>query len=98
MTKAAFRPSDEVDFLVIGAGASGGVMAKELASAGFRVVVLEQGPYLTESDSSHDELKYTIMPGLTNESKVQPITHRKSEHEPAKLNKEIGRASCRERV
>src|SRR5664279_5159626 len=89
MTKAAFRPSDEVDFLVIGAGASGGVMAKELASAGFRVVVLEQGPYLTESDYSHDELKYTIMPGLTNDPKVQPITHRKSEHETAKLNKAI---------
>jgi choline dehydrogenase-like flavoprotein len=89
MTKAAFRPSDEVDFLVIGAGAAGGVMAKELASAGFRVVVLEQGPYLTEADYSHDELKYTIMPGLTNDPKVQPITHRKSEHEPAKLNKAI---------
>jgi choline dehydrogenase-like flavoprotein len=89
MTKAAFRPSDEVDFLVIGAGAAGGVMAKELASAGFRVVVLEQGPYLGESDYSHDELKYSIMPGLTNDPKVQPITHRKSEYEPAKLMKAI---------
>jgi len=35
-----------VDFLIIGSGAAGGVMAKELATAGFRVVVLEQGPYL----------------------------------------------------
>jgi choline dehydrogenase-like flavoprotein len=89
MTTAAFHPSDEVDFLVIGAGASGGVMAKELATAGFRVVVLEQGPYLHESDYSHDELKYTILPGLTNDPKVQPITYRKSEREPAKLNKAI---------
>ena len=89
MTKATFRPSDEVDFLVIGAGASGGVMAKELASAGFRVVVLEQGPYLNASDYSHDELKYTIMPGLTNDPKVQPVTYRKSEHEPAKPRKMI---------
>jgi choline dehydrogenase-like flavoprotein len=89
MTKAAFRPSDEVDFLVIGAGAAGGVMAKELASSGFRVVVLEQGPYLTEAYFSHDELKYTMMPGLTNDPKVQPITYRKSEHEPAKLKRAI---------
>ena len=89
MTKAAFRPSEEVDFLVIGAGASGGVIAKELASAGFRVVVLEQGPYLSESDYSHDELKYTIMPGLTNDPTVQPITYRKAEQEPAKLKKAI---------
>jgi choline dehydrogenase-like flavoprotein len=35
-------PPDAVDFLVIGAGAAGGVMAKELSTAGFRVVVLEQ--------------------------------------------------------
>jgi len=89
MKKAAFRPSDEVDFLVIGAGASGGVIAKELATAGFRVVVLEQGPYLGPSDYSHDELKYTIMPGLTNDPKVQPITYRKSAQEPAKLMKAI---------
>ena len=56
-------PSDAVDFLVIGAGAAGGVVAKELATAGFRVVVLEQGPYLNERDFTHDEFGYTIQPG-----------------------------------
>ena len=50
-----YRPSETVDFLIIGAGASGGVMAKELSSAGFSVVVLEQGPYLHERDFKHDE-------------------------------------------
>ena len=48
MASVKFRTSDEVDFLVIGSGAAGGVMAKELTTAGFRVVVLEQGPYLRE--------------------------------------------------
>jgi choline dehydrogenase-like flavoprotein len=86
---AKFRPSDAVDFLVIGAGASGGVMAKELAAAGFRVVVLEQGPYLTEKDYTHDEIKYTYQAGLTNDPKVQPITYRKNESEPAKRIKAI---------
>jgi choline dehydrogenase-like flavoprotein len=89
MSGATFKPSDTVDFLVIGAGAAGGVMAKELSTAGFRVVVLEQGPYLTEKDYRHDEIRYTYQPGLTNDTKVQPVTYRRSESEPAKLVKAI---------
>jgi len=89
MSGTAFRPSDAVDFLVIGAGAAGGVVAKELSTAGFRVVVLEQGPYLTEKDYTHDEIKYTYQPGLTNDPKVQPITYRKNQSEQAKPVKAI---------
>jgi choline dehydrogenase-like flavoprotein len=84
-----FKPSDPVDFLVIGAGAAGGVMAKELSTAGFSVVVLEQGPYLTEKDYRHDEIRYTYQAGLTNDTKVQPITFRKNESEQAKPVKAI---------
>jgi len=89
MSGARFRPSEAVDFLVIGAGAAGGVMAKELSTAGFRVVVLEQGPYLGETDYTHDEIKYTYQPGLTNDPKTQPITYRRSASEPAKRVKAI---------
>jgi choline dehydrogenase-like flavoprotein len=89
MSGVTFKPSDAVDFLVIGAGAAGGVMAKELSTAGFRVVVLEQGPYLTEKDYRHDEIRYTYQAGLTNDTKVQPITYRKNESEPAKPIKAI---------
>jgi choline dehydrogenase-like flavoprotein len=84
-----FPSSDVVDFLVIGAGAAGGVVAKELSTAGFRVVVLEQGPYLREKDYSHDEIQYTIEPGLTNDPKMQPVLYRKSESEPARPLKAI---------
>jgi choline dehydrogenase-like flavoprotein len=89
MTGVTFPTTDAVDFLVIGAGAAGGVVAKELATAGFQVVVLEQGPYLRERDYSHDEIKYTFAPGLTNDPKVQPITYRKSEADHARPMKAI---------
>jgi len=89
MSGATFRPSDPVDFLVIGTGAAGGVMAKELSTAGFRVVALEQGPYLGVKDYTHDEIKYTYQPGLTNDPKVQPITYRQNESEQAKPLKAI---------
>ena len=29
-TKVSYKPSDEVDFLIVGSGAAGGVLAKEL--------------------------------------------------------------------
>jgi choline dehydrogenase-like flavoprotein len=78
-----FAPTDEVDFVVIGAGAAGGVMARELSQRGFRVVVLEQGPYLRAADFRHDELAVTRMAALTNDFKQQPNTFRASEHEVA---------------
>lgn len=55
-----FTPSTEVDFVVIGSGAAGGIMAKQLAVAGFSVVVMEQGgwgKYGHEQDYNKDELR-----------------------------------------
>ena len=50
-----FDPRSAVDFAVIGSGAAGGILAKELATAGFNVVVFEQGPYRKAADFNHDE-------------------------------------------
>lgn len=72
------KTSDEVDFVIVGSGAAGGVLAKELSTNGFRVVVLEQGPYLTESDFVHDEIKVLQQDLLTNKPKLQPSTFRKT--------------------
>jgi choline dehydrogenase-like flavoprotein len=83
VSRAPFQPSEEVDFVVIGAGSAGGVMAKELAVAGFSVVVLEQGPYLRERDFKHDEFGVTFQPFMTNDLKRQPNTYRKTESEKA---------------
>jgi len=45
------------DVCVIGTGAGGGVMLKELTATGMRVVALERGPHLSTSQFSDDELQ-----------------------------------------
>ena len=87
---ATFRPSDAVDFVVVGAGAAGGVMAKELSSAGFQVVVLEQGPWRREKDFAHDEIGVSLRGALINDPKKQPNTFRKTPGEKAKLQPAVG--------
>jgi choline dehydrogenase-like flavoprotein len=79
-----YKTSDEVDFVIVGSGAAGGILAKELSTNGFRVVVLEQGPYLTEADFTHDEVKVLNEDLLTNHPKLQPTSFRKTPSEKAK--------------
>src|ERR1700759_5272108 len=67
-----------VDFVVVGSGASGGTIARELSRAGFTVLVFEQGPRLGPADFEHDEFKYFMLNGLTNDPKIAPQTFRKS--------------------
>lgn len=82
-SQPTYKPSDEVDFLVIGAGAAGGVMAKELSVAGFSVVVLEQGPHMHEGEFKHDEIGTTFLGALVNDHKKQPNTFRADESQQA---------------
>ena len=81
--KPKYKTSDEVEFVIVGSGAAGGILAKELSSNGFRVVVLEQGPYLTEADFTHDEVKVLTENLLTNHPELQPTTVRKTPAEKA---------------
>src|SRR5271167_2632418 len=75
----------DVDFVVIGSGAAGGVVAKELSTAGFSVVVMEQGPYLKEKDATHDEVRVGFQHGFANDPKVQPNTFRANASETARV-------------
>src|SRR5688572_16214787 len=86
MAQAPFATRDEVDFVVVGSGAAGGIMAKELSTAGFSVVVLEQGPHLQPSTFKHDEWAYSQNEELTwGSRKGHPQTFRRYEHEKAEI-------------
>src|SRR6202453_4491531 len=84
-----YSPSEEVDFVVIGSGAAGGVMAKQLAQAGFSVVVMEQGAwgaYGHEQDYNKDELSNRFPAEedmLLSDPKKQRNTFRRNASESA---------------
>ena len=78
-----YQLTDVVDFIVIGAGASGGVLARELSRNGFSVVVLEQGPWLTTKDFNHNEYMHWNHSTLTNDFRKQPTTFRKTPKDKA---------------
>jgi choline dehydrogenase-like flavoprotein len=84
-----YKTTDEVDFVIVGSGAAGGVLAKELSTNGFRVVVLEQGPYLTEADFTHNEVEVVMRNQLTNHPKLQPTTFRKTPQDKAKHHRAL---------
>ena len=90
-TSVTYPTREAVDFVIVGSGAAGGVMAKELSSAGFSVVVLEQGPHLKAGDFRHDEWSYDYNGGLIWGSKQgHPQTFRKSRNRHSKTGR--GRA------
>ena len=78
MSGKTFKAGESVDFVVVGSGAAGGVMARELSQAGFSVLVFEQGPRLGPADFEHDEFKYFFLSGITVDPKISPQTFRKT--------------------
>jgi choline dehydrogenase-like flavoprotein len=46
-----------VNAVIVGAGAAGGIVAKELATAGLSVVLFERGPWYTAHDCRKDDLR-----------------------------------------
>lgn len=81
-TSVQFPLSSTVDFVIVGSGAAGGIIAKELSTRGLSVVVLEQGPRLTPDKFEHDEYKIFFDNGLTNPA---PVTWRETAKEVAQV-------------
>ncbi len=77
---------DEFDVcVVIGAGAGGGVMIKELTAAGFRVVALERGPHLQTSQFTDDELAIVVHDTLFSRDQLE--TSRREEASPTRTGR-----------
>lgn len=66
------RRDIETDFLVVGSGAGGSVVAYHLARAGERVLLLERGAFVRPSDMSADELE--MLPKLYKDGGGQTNT------------------------
>lgn len=78
-----FRTDEEVDFVIVGSGAAGGVMAKELSTQGFSIVVFEQGPYLRPHQFGHDQLDEFLIGGLVGNTSDHPQSFRPTEADEA---------------
>lgn len=80
----------DVDFVIVGSGAAGGVLARELSRAGFDVVVLEQGAWRQAEDFTHDELEVFFQNELTGgANNGLPQTFRPSTDVEAQVATEI---------
>ena len=70
----------------MGSGAGGGIAAWVLAEAGYKVVVLEKGPWLTEAHFSNDDLKHGYRDYMTQDILIEPRTFRTSASSTALVN------------
>ena len=71
----------EVDVVIVGLGWTGGIMAKELAQAGLKVVALERGGMRTPANDYslpgiRDELRYAIRKDLMMNTARDTLTVR----------------------
>ncbi len=81
--QVSFPLNEPADFVIVGSGAAGGILAKELSSNGFKVVVLEQGPYRKVTDFEHDELATYVLDYWTGGNELHQQTARADESEEA---------------
>ena len=84
-SQASFPIDEPVDFVIIGSGAAGGILAKELSTNGFKVVVFEQGPYRRAADFTHDELAAYVLDEWTGGNETHQQTARSDESEEATI-------------
>jgi choline dehydrogenase-like flavoprotein len=74
---ARYGDDDEVDLVVVGAGAGGSVLAQRLARAGWRVVILESGPFWdpdrdwVSDEAGQDKLYWTAPRVIGGEDPVE---------------------------
>src|SRR5438045_8439791 len=93
--RKTYKTNETVDFIIVGSGASGGIMARELSRAGNSVVVMEQGPRMAPGDFEHDEPTYRNISGITNGQVTHPQTFRKDPSQKAESSASTSRTEAR---
>jgi gluconate 2-dehydrogenase alpha chain len=73
-------PEKKYDVIVVGAGASGAIVASELAQQGVQVLCLDKGPRYSTEDFSlkQDEIRYYARGALVPSMKTDPLTWRET--------------------
>jgi gluconate 2-dehydrogenase alpha chain len=80
-------PSKKLDVIVLGAGASGAILASELAQNGLKVVCLDKGPRYSDEDFrlKHDEIRYYARGAIVPHMTTDPMTWRERNKDSAAL-------------
>ena len=77
----------KIDVIVVGAGASGAIVAAELAQNGVRVVCMDKGPHYSDDDFQlkFDEIRYYARGAIVPHMSTDPMTWRERNGEKATL-------------
>ena len=79
------RAEPIADVCIVGVGGLGGIMAKELASAGLKVVGFERGPSPKRQDyAPRDSIRYLVRSDQLDWVRHEPTTTRKKAGETAR--------------
>ena len=75
------------DVVIVGVGAAGAILARELTEAGFKVLGIDKGPYYHSDDfwTKFDELRYSTRAGLSPTMDTDPMTWRPDAQTPAQV-------------
>jgi choline dehydrogenase-like flavoprotein len=78
-----YNTNEAVDFVVVGSGAAGGSVARELTRLGHSVVLIEQGKFYSRADFKHDEFGVIINNDYCNTPPSHIQTWRKTPNDKA---------------
>jgi gluconate 2-dehydrogenase alpha chain len=79
-------PAPIADVCIVGVGGLGGIMAKELASAGLKVVGFERGPAPRKEDyAPRDSIRFLIRPQTLEWVRHEPTTTRRKSGDKTQL-------------
>jgi choline dehydrogenase-like flavoprotein len=70
----SYSDDEQIDFAIVGTGAGGGTLTYKLATAGFRVVAFDAGPFWRPlQDFASDEKEHRSSTGATSGSPQDAI-------------------------